>query len=272
MRDESCVQFLQWALPRLHMRWQGFRRVRSQVCKRIGRRISALGLCGVEDYRAYLEDVPHEWGVLDGLCHITISRFYRDKGVFDALGRHVLPALAAVAVTHGHDRLQCWSAGCAAGEEAYSMVLLWHFLVRPPGQGIDVHVTATDADEQMLCRARRACYDPGSVKALPGQWLDQAFEMVDSEYCLLSRYRGYVSFYHQDIRCTAPQETFHLILCRNLAFTYFTHEVQCEVLWRIRDHLFAGGALVLGSHESLPAADAGFQPWLTGQLPVYRKI
>jgi len=94
LSDSDCVAFLQWALPRLRMRWPGFRKVRKQVCKRIRRRIAALELSGIAAYRQWLEDHPGEWEVLDGMCRITISRFYRDRGVFDALAGEILPGLA----------------------------------------------------------------------------------------------------------------------------------------------------------------------------------
>lgn len=78
MRNAECVALLRWALPRLGLRWPGFRRVRRQVCKRIARRIKELGLADVAAYRERLECAPEEWPEFDSLCRITISRFYRD--------------------------------------------------------------------------------------------------------------------------------------------------------------------------------------------------
>ena len=83
MDDGQYVEFLQWALPRLHMRWPGFRKVRRQVRKRIRKRITALHLGGLDEYRNYLNRNSAEWSVLDSFCRITISRFYRDRVVFD---------------------------------------------------------------------------------------------------------------------------------------------------------------------------------------------
>src|SRR5439155_11021510 len=85
MRDADCTAFLQWALPRLDMHWPGFRKVRHQVCKRVRHRIAALGLSGFAAYREHLERDAQEWQVLDQFCHITISRFFRDRGAFDCL-------------------------------------------------------------------------------------------------------------------------------------------------------------------------------------------
>ena len=95
MKDEQCVRFLPWALPQLRMRWDGFRKVRRQVRKRLARRLRELGLADTEAYRDYLRRHAEEWHYLDTLCRITISRFYRDKGVYAALSEQVLPTLAA---------------------------------------------------------------------------------------------------------------------------------------------------------------------------------
>lgn len=89
MADADCVAFLQWALPRLDLRWRGFRKVHGQVCKRLKRRMKELGLDGFDAYRKWLAADTDEWAVLDGMCHITVSRFYRDSRIFKALGQHV---------------------------------------------------------------------------------------------------------------------------------------------------------------------------------------
>lgn len=98
MSDSDCVAFLQWALPRMSLQWPGYRLVRAQVCKRIARRLKDLGLADLQVYRNRLERRPDEWQALAGLCTIPISRFYRDRGLFDFLGRHVLPSLAQAAM------------------------------------------------------------------------------------------------------------------------------------------------------------------------------
>ena len=95
MDDRDCVAFLQWALPRLGMRWHGFRKVRHRVCKRIDRRLRELGLRDPDAYRTWLQAHPHEWSTLDSLCTVTISRFARDRMVFAVLQERVLPELAS---------------------------------------------------------------------------------------------------------------------------------------------------------------------------------
>jgi chemotaxis protein methyltransferase CheR len=115
--DAEGVQFLQWCLPRLHLRWPGFRKVRRHVYKRIHRRLQELGLPSVEAYRVYLEDHPSEWATLDPLCWIGISRFYRDRSVFQYVEHEILPQLAQLVFARREGEIRCWSAGCAGGEE-----------------------------------------------------------------------------------------------------------------------------------------------------------
>jgi len=125
MNDSQCIQFLQWALPRLGMRWAGFRKVRRQVCNRARRRASELGLSDLSTYRTYLEAHPEEWTVLDGLTPITISRFYRDRGTFEFLAHEVVPTLSSQASARNSNTLYVWSAGCASGEEPYTLAIIW---------------------------------------------------------------------------------------------------------------------------------------------------
>jgi chemotaxis protein methyltransferase CheR len=258
MTDDECVRFLQSVLPRLGLRWPGFRRVRRQVCKRIARRWRALELADLDAYRARLESDAAEWDVLDSLCRVTISRFCRDRGVFDALGADVLPGLARRATKRGDRLVRCWSAGCASGEEPYSLALLWSFRIAPKFPTVELEVVATDADAQMLERARRGCYAPGTLRELPAEWGAAAFERRGRWLCLRAPYRAGVAIRRQDIRAAMPDGPFDLVLCRNLAFTYFEAAIQRDVLRGIADRLDKDGYLVIGGHETLPDEGAGF--------------
>ena len=268
MKDSDCIDFLQWALPRLQLRWPGFRKVRRQVCRRVQRRIEALGLSGPETYRDYLERHPEEWSVLDQFTPITISSFYRDRGVWDFLWHKVLTQLATGKV----QKLRAWSIGCASGEEPCTLMLAWRIGVMPLRPRIDMSIVATDVYEPMLERARTACYSFGSLKQLPANWLDQAFEQQRDQYCLRSAYRTGIDIKRQDIRTALPDEAFDLIMCRNLVFTYFDESLQCKTLGRILSRLRDGGALVIGRRESLPEGDWGLVAWDGAEgLGIYRK-
>lgn len=272
MRDDGCTAFLQWALPQRRLRWEGYRKVRAQVCKRLRRRCIELGLTDLRAYCEYLENHSVEWPAFDRCCPITLSRFYRDQAVFDFLAATVLPELATAARQADARTLRAWSIGCACGEEPYSLQLIWHFAVAQQVPGMTLHVVATDIDEAVLARARAACYSAGSLALLPSDWRAQAFERREKEFCLMETFREGVDFRLQDIRAELPEKRFSLVLCRNLAFTYFDDALQAETLGRIRSRLLPGGALVIGRRERLPDNTQGLEPWPgAGRFGIFRK-
>ena len=271
MNDRDCVEFLQWSLPRLHLRWQGFRKVRGQVCKRIDRRLAELGLPDVIAYRKYLESNNAEWEKLDALCGITISRFYRDQEAFQFLEQEVLAVLCREADARGEREFRCWSIGCASGEEPYTLALLWDMVTARQFPALSFTIFASDIDPLMIRRAEEGCYRSGSYAGLPAEWRKHAFFRKGELSWIRDEVKKRVVFREQDIRKAAPEERFHLILCRNLAFTYFDPALQQEVLSRICERLLPGGALVTGIHESLPEGCRELTTWPGGK-GIYRKV
>jgi chemotaxis protein methyltransferase CheR len=256
MTDAECVAFLQQALPRLGLRWAGFRKVRAQVRKRLARRLAALGLADLAAYRRRLERDPREWAILDSLCRISVSRFYRDRAVFDRLAGEILPALTAAAA-HDRPRVRLWSAGCASGEEPYT-VALCRWLGAARNVPALLEIVATDADHGLIARALAACYPQGCLADLPAGWRERAFARRGEGFCLRVKYRVGIDFVCQDIRRDMPAGPFDLVLCRNLAFTYFDDAAQRRVLTGLAARLRPGGRLLLGAHEALPEGSEGF--------------
>jgi chemotaxis protein methyltransferase CheR len=270
MRDGDCVSFLQWCLPRMGLRWRGFRRVRGTVCKRVSRRLRELGLSDVGGYRDYLIDHPDEWVRLEEFCRIPISRFWRDRAVFDWLAETALPRLAAQAATRGDGLVRCWSAGCASGEEAYSVRMAWaqHAERACPEAGIEI--IATDVDRTMIDRARAGRYEEGSFRDLPAAWRESGFTREGETFLVRDEMRDGVTFVLQDLLSAAPDGLFDLVLCRNVAFTYFDADGQREALARIASKLRPEGLLVIGGHEELPGDALGFEQ-AADAMPVYRR-
>lgn len=275
MKDQDCVQFLQETLPRLRMRWPGFRRVRTQVCKRLQRRIDELGLADVGAYQAYLGGHDDEWERLDGLCQVTVSRFWRDKAVFVFLQEQVFPGLVTRLEQERQSTLRIWCAGCGAGEEPYSLALLWFLGLQTAHPALEVAILGTDIKPVLLGRAQRACYPYSAIKNLPPAWRESAFVREDGDHCLRAAYRAPVEFLRQDLREALPpgvaQQPFHLVCCRNLAFTYYDEALQRETAQRLQACLVPGGILLLGVHERLPAGVRGFAAW-SERLGVYRRV
>lgn len=269
--DPEGVRFLQWCLNKLGLRWPGFRKVRRQVYKRLNRRMQELGLPGIAAYRDYLENHPAEWSTLDTLCWISISRFYRDPGVFRYLEQAVFPRLAETAQARGKTTLCCWCAACSAGEEPYTIAILWRQVFATQFPSLALQIVATDIDPRAIRRAERGCYPASSLKHLPAAWRQQALLASGEDFCVKAEFRRAVTFRVEDIRARMPEGPYDLILCRNLVFTYFDEMLQREMLPRLAGRLVPGGALIIGKLESLPEGAWEIEPW-SRALGIYRRI
>jgi chemotaxis protein methyltransferase CheR len=213
--------------------------VRRQVCRRLQKRARELGLADLEAYRARLESDPLELAHLATLARVTISRFYRDRAVFDAL-RPVLSRLA-----HQANLVRILSAGCASGEEPYTIALLWS--IENPRTPLEL--VAVDLDEEVLARAREGVYDESSLSELPEALREAGFAREGDRFCLEESLRKSVTYLQADIRKTLPEGPFDLVFCRNLAFTYFDEPAQRELARRLRERMRSHALLLVGSHE-----------------------
>lgn len=228
MTDAEATALLQWAAPRLGLRWTGFSQLRRQVCRRIVKRARAVGL-DAEAYRQRLESDPDELRAFDALCFVTISRFYRDGATFDALGERLAGFSGPIRV---------WSAGCASGEEPFSVAML----------SPTIEVVATDRDGAVLERAARGEYGESSLRELPpalrARWFDG--------HRIRDDLRARVRFEQADIRSYTSTDPFHVVLCRNVAFTYFAEPAQVEFARRVAAMLVESGLLTIGNSERVP--------------------
>ena len=261
--------FLQWALARLGRRWDGYRKVLWLIAKRLGRRLRTLGLDDLGAYRAWLDLHPEEWAELDALLGIPISRFYRDRDVFESIEQRVLPLLMHRAREAGNASIACWSAGCASGEEPYTLAMLWKLRLQTAYPGMALRILATDSDASLLERARVGCYEASSLKELPADLRVAAFEQRNASFCLKRECRT-VEFSRQDLREVMPAGPLDLVLLRNVVATYYATEVQREIISRIAGRMQPGAGLVLGIHETLPEGLKSFEPW-AGARAIYRR-
>ena len=268
MRSAECRAFLKQVLPAFGLRWAGYRKVHRTLCKRLVRRLRELGLADLEDYRHLLESDPQERAQFEAICRIPISRFFRDREVFDVLAREVLPELAQAARDEGRP-IKVWSCGCASGEEPYSLAILWQAALGPAFPDVQLEIIATDADPVLLERARIGCYKPSSLCEVPPEMRDLAFVRRNGLLCIRERCRRMILFLLQDVRKAAPAGKFDLVLCRNLVFTYFEPAVQIDMLAVFASRLQPRGWLVVGRGERLPHPAHGFAA-LRADLPVCR--
>jgi len=264
----QCHEFLQQLLPKLGYRWPGFRKVRRQVCRRVSQRMHQLRINNYIDYFDYIKQYPEEWNTLDRFLDITISRFWRDRGVFELLEKVVLPDLISEARKERRSKIRCWCAGCCNGEEAYSLQLLWHIRIAP--DDLRLNIVATDRNETVLERAQQGRFPEGALKELPPDILQAGFDRKNSFYQIKRQYTEDIRFLQQDIRRDMPAGPFDIILCRNLVFTYFDQQVRNSLTTEILHRLRLGGYLIIGANERLPDENLNVKQIKKG-APVYRK-
>jgi chemotaxis protein methyltransferase CheR len=274
MTDDEVVTFLAWAAQRLRLRWIGVRSFRRTIRKRLSKRLAELGLKNLREYAARIEADPAEDATLEAMCRIPISRLYRDRAVFDRLATDILPERARIAASEGRSSIRVWSAGCASGEEPYTVAMVWHVDVAPRHPGIALEIVATDADEGMLARARRGAYGESSVRDLPERLREVALRHEDSLFVVREELRAGVELRHEDLRRAMPEGPFDVVLCRNMLLTYIDESEHVPLLAEIVTRIRPGGALVIGRREAMPpATDAlGLEPLVPAVPGMYRAV
>lgn len=260
MRD--CEQFLAWALPRLGLDHAAFFRFQKSLCKRVRRRTRELHLADLDAYREYLTEHPEEWGTLDGFSRISISRFFRNRPLFEQLRAEALPWLAREARGEGRRQLRCCCVGVASGEEPYSLRLLWDWYLQEQFPELSLSIVGLDAEPVALERCRCACYRASSLVELSEREIEAGFDQQGDWFCLKPQFHKGISFQLRDVRQGLPSGLFDVLFCRNLVFTYFDRASQLKLLHHAMERLRPGSVFVLGGKESLPVSseELGLEP------------
>ena len=240
-------QFIKEAASLLNLQWRRFRR--GGIRRKIERRITELSLPSFENYLFKIKSDPEEKSHLSQILTVTITRFFRDKKVFGTLENSIIPSILE------HKRVgdfKIWSIGCANGEEPYSLSMLWKERFEKGWSKINLSILATDINERLLERAKEGKYKKSSLKEVSKEIFQKFFKIENGFYVLDPSIRKSVEFRRHDIIHEEPFPGMDIILCRNLAFTYFSKETQISVLKRVSNSLKEMGYLVIGQDESLP--------------------
>ena len=225
------------------------------IRRRIAVRMRACGVHTYDDYRTVLTGSPAERERLRDALTINVTRFYRNPETWNLVRRVVLPALL-----DGPAELRAWSAGCASGEEPYTLAVLAADHLDRGGRSSEltrVSIDATDIDRVSLDRARAARYAGPALAEVPGDLVGRYFEADGDGWRVGERVRRRVQVRPLDLsRDPAPRLRYDLILCRNVVI-YFDRRTQERVFGVFADALAPGGFLVLGKVETLfgPARD-----------------
>ncbi len=241
---------------------------RSSLSRRVDRRMAQVRVNDYSEYLDYLELHGEEFTALFNTILINVTGFFRDEEAWEFLRTRVLPGL--LTRKGPHEPIRLWSAGCASGQEAYTLAMLLAELMGIAEFRERVKIYATDVDEEGLTQARHAAYDEREVRGVPPALLDRYFERHGQTYTFRKDLRRSVIFGRNDLVQDAPISRVDLLVCRN-TLMYLTAETQARILTRFHFALTAEGALFLGKAEMLLSHGGLFAP-IDLKHRVFRKV
>lgn len=219
----------------------------STVIRRIERRMGISQLEKLEDYYHYLSQSPKELQALTKDLLISVTKFFRNPEAFDSLAENVLPEL--IKIKSPGDTLRIWVAGCATGEEVYSLAIaIDHFLSRQPHTYF-YKIFATDIDKDAIEIAAQGLYPRSITADVKPQHLEQYFISKGEEYQIARPIRDNIVFATQNVLKDPPFTRIDIITCRNLLI-YLQPQIQQKLLLLFHFSLTPGGLLFLGNSET----------------------
>jgi two-component system, chemotaxis family, CheB/CheR fusion protein len=230
---------------------------RTSLMRRVQVRMQTLGLRRFAAYLDFLQVDPEEFTRLFNTILINVTSFFRDAANWEYLRDEVLPDL--IGPPEATTPIRVWSAGCASGEEAYSIAVLLAEAMGTDAFRERVKIYATDVDEEALAQARQAMYGARAVEDVPPPLLERYFDRQDERFAFSKELRRAVIFGRHDLIQDAPISRVDLLVCRN-CLMYFNTEAQAQILSRFHFALMPRGVLFLGKAETLLAQSATFEP------------
>jgi two-component system, chemotaxis family, CheB/CheR fusion protein len=221
---------------------------RSSLVRRVRTRMHTVGITDYPDYIDYLEVHPEEFALLFNTILINVTTFFRDPEAWQYLAENIIPTI--INKSANENQIRIWSAGCASGQEAYTLAMLFCEALGWQEFHDRVKIYATDVDEEALSQARMGTYSSNETKDVPLVLADKYFTVVGKEHVFRSDMRRSIIFGRHDLMKDAPIPQLHLLTCRN-TLMYFNAEAQSAILRRFHFALRPNGYLFLGKAEML---------------------
>ncbi|MFQ4141195.1 CheR family methyltransferase [Chlorogloeopsis sp. ULAP02] len=218
------------------------------LMRRFQRRMQQLGIENYTSYLQYLQAEPQECTPLLDTILINFSGFFRDRDAWEYLAHKIIPQI--ITNKQPQEQIRVWSAGCASGEEVYTLVMLLAEILGIEQYLQRVQMFATDVDRDALRRARQGIYNENEVASIPSQLLSKYFEQTEQGYVFCSQLRRSIIFGRHNLAVDAPMSKIDLLVCRNVLI-YLKRETQASIFVRFHFALNNQGLLFLGNSESL---------------------
>ena len=252
------LQFRQ-LLDYFNYSWDGYRRVRKGVKKRISRHMQQLGCRSVNAYLHILERHEEVRKHCEGLMTVSVSRFFRDRMLWKIIEDHMVPEI----LSNNTEKVKFWDAGCACGEEVYSMKMLWEILRSRFDYMPDIEIWATDINPVYIRRAEEGIYSVSSIKEVEQNLREIYFIFQEDkkEFRISpSLQKGIIWKVHNMLH-DFDEDNFQIIFLRNNLLTYYTEEIKQPAFQKVANSLAQSGFLIIGSHEKLPFKSTNFLPF-----------
>jgi len=241
----------------------------STIKRRLARQIKSAGKNSLAEYRDYLERTPGEDDRLVGAFLINVTEFFRNPALFEWLQTNAITDLVKEARSTGKE-LRLWSAGCATGEEAYSLAILVAEVLGEEFSDFNVRIFATDIDKAAISFARHGVYPADALANLPSDIISRYFTTFEGSYEVCKKIRDITVFGQHDLGQRAPFPHIDLVLCRNVLI-YFSKELQRRALQLFAFSLRNGGILVLGKAEPSDPLPSNFKA-IEPNLRIFRRF
>ncbi len=226
----------------------------STVQRRLQRRMIATETGTLAGYLEYTEEHHEELDALAKETLISVTEFFRDQDAFRALERF---ARELIEQKQPGEEVRVWVVGCATGEEAYSLGILFLELIAENLKQVNLQIFATDIDNSALGVARRGIYNQAAMAEMPPEYIGRYFQPSGNGFEPVKRLRDCVTFARQDIAVDPPFLRVDLVTCRNVMI-YFNAELQNKVLSIMRYALRDDGLLFLGRSETVTQQESLF--------------
>ena len=229
---------------------------RASLARRVKRRMEVVNIVDYDDYLDYLLLHPDEFTLLFNTILINVTSFFRDIDAWVYLQQELMPDLLR---RRQGKPIRVWSAGCASGQEAYTLAIVLAELLGVEEFRSRVKIYATDVDEEALAQARQATYDEGELEGVPTELRAKYFERSGQRFVFHKELRRAVIFGRNDLIQDAPISHVDLLSSRN-TLMYFNADTQAQILNRMHFALSPDGILFLGKAEMLLSHTAHFRP------------
>jgi chemotaxis protein methyltransferase CheR len=212
--------------------------------------MNVKGISSYAEYAHFLDKNPTECKELLDALTINVSEFFRDPTVWKAFQTTIMPLIIKEKMQTFQRELKIWSAGCADGEEPYTIAISIIDALSYNVKAFRIEITATDLDPQSLNRARAGIYSPAKLRLVKHSVLQRFFRPLDGgNFKISDEARRLVTFQSHDLFSSPPSSPFDVISCRNVMI-YFSRELQQRLFRNFHQALSPRGYLILGKVES----------------------